>query len=682
MKGLFGAFLLLAAASLPASVGDLPVEVVPTPPEATRRAEAYYHFALGHVYAELATAYGNRGDLLDKAIEHYRQALQADPGAGFLAEELADLYIRAGRLREAVEEAEAALKKDPNDVNARRTLALIYTRLIGDARRGTVDENMLQKAIEQYERISQLEPQDQNTWFMLGRLYRLARNSVKAEDAFKKVLELDPGNDEALLGLAMVYTDLGDRPRAAKVLEQVASKAPSLRVLTHLGATYEEMEEYAKAAEAYRKALELSPGNVEIKQALAQALLLSDQVDEALKLYHELAREEPDDYRIHLRLSQIYREKRQYEEAQKELAEAKRLAPGNLEILYNEVNLLEAQGRLQEAIAALKQILELTEKSSYSQGEAANRRVFLERLGLLYRNNGQYAEAVATFEQLGKFDPDLGPRVATQIAETYRQAKQFNKALEVIEPAAKKYPGNDMVVVMHATVLADLGRWNEAIQVAERLLKAKKDRESWIALAQIYEKTKRFDQMARALDEAQKLNRRKSDEVTIWFLRGVMYERSKRYEQAEAAFHKVLEMEPDNAAALNYLGYMLADRNVRLEEALQLIQKAVDLDPENGAYLDSLGWVYFRLGQPEKAREYLERAVQKVARDPIVHDHLGDVYFQLGELKKAVEHWRISLKEWEAASATEKDPEQIAKVRKKLEGAEVRLAREATASRP
>lgn len=668
-------FTLLAWPAPEARLSDIPASQ-----EASQRARAYYHFALGHLYAELAAAYGNRGDLLDKAIENYRLALEADPNASFLTEELSDLYIRAGRLREAVEEAEARLKKDPNDVNARWILARIYTRLIGDARRGAVDENMLRKAIEQYEKISQLEPDNQDLWFMLGRLYRLAHNSVKAEDAFRKVLQLDPGNDEALLGLAMVYSDLGDRPRAAKVLEEVAGKSPSVRILSHLGSTYEEMEEYEKAAEAYRRALQLSPDNQQLKRALAQALLLADKPDEALPLYQQLVEEDPEDYYSYLRLSQIYRDKRQFDEAARALEQAKKLSPGNLEVLYNEVNLLEAQGRLGEAIEALKHILEITKKNNYSQGELANRRVFLERLGLLYRNNNQYDEAVATFRQLAELDPSLAPRVAAQIADTYRQAKQFQRALEAIEPAYQQYPGEEIVAVMRATILADLGRWDEAVQCAEKALQEKKDRESWLTLAQVYEKARRFDAMAQALNEAEKLSHSKPEQVTVWFLRGVMYERSKRYEQADEAFQKVLELDPNNASAMNYLGYMLADRNVQLERALKLLQRAVELDPENGAYLDSLGWVYFRLGQFDKAREYLERAVQKVPRDPIVHDHLGDVYAQLGNLKKAIEHWRISLKEWETASATEKDPEQIAGVRKKLEGAEFRLAREAQAA--
>src|SRR6266567_4921282 len=75
-------------------------------PEQNSKAAAYYNYSLGHLYSELASAYGNRGDYFNKAVESYRAALKADPSASFIAEELSDLYIQAGRLREAVTDAE------------------------------------------------------------------------------------------------------------------------------------------------------------------------------------------------------------------------------------------------------------------------------------------------------------------------------------------------------------------------------------------------------------------------------------------------------------------------------------------------------------------------------------------------------------------------------------------------
>jgi tetratricopeptide (TPR) repeat protein len=174
------------------------------------RAQAYYHFTLGHMYEEMAGAYGNRSEYVNKAIENYRLAMKEDPTATFLVEDIADLYRQAGRLREAVMEAENALKANPNDVNARRVLARIYTQQIGDSQSNHIDENMLRRAIDQYKQITAQDPKDTESLIMLGRLLKLTQNSAEAEKAFQKALDQDPDNEDALSGLAMLYADGGD----------------------------------------------------------------------------------------------------------------------------------------------------------------------------------------------------------------------------------------------------------------------------------------------------------------------------------------------------------------------------------------------------------------------------------------------------------------------------------------
>jgi tetratricopeptide (TPR) repeat protein len=675
--------LLLGFAAMVAALLPEAGHAGPSSTERTesRKADAYYHFALGHLYAELASSYGNKGDFLNLAIENYREALRADPEASFLADELSDLYIQAGRLREAVEEAKAALEKNPKDANARRILGRIYTRLLGDPRQGRVNEEMVQRAIEQYQKLAELTPRDTDIWLTLGRLYKLAQNSVEAENAYQKVLELEADHEEALIGLAMVYSDLGDQPRAAEMLRRVVAKNPTVRTLTALARSYEQQRDFKQAAETFRRALELAPDNEELRFSLAENLLMADQIEEALKRFEELAGQDPRDYRPLLRMSQIYRQKGRFEEARKALNKAKASAPENLEVLYHEVNLLESEGKIEEAIKALKDIVDSTRKSTYSAAERSNRAILLERLGLMHRAHGQYEQAVAVFAELRGLNKEIEARATAQIADTYRQAKQFRKAAEEIEPVYRNHPNDRMVAVVRATILADLGKADEAINTVKKLRKANKtpSLDDLLILAQIYEKTKRFDDMGKVTEEALKLAKTDEEKASVLFMRGAMFERKKQYEQAEAAFREVLRLDPDNASAMNYLGYMFADRNVRLEEAYELIRKALEYDPHNGAYLDSLGWVYYRMGKLEEAEEYLRRAVEKVSRDPIVHDHLGDVYFKQGRLKEAIAHWRISLKEWEASAAGEKDPAQMAEVQRKLESAEVRLAKEGPA---
>jgi tetratricopeptide (TPR) repeat protein len=647
-----------------------------------KRAAAYYNFAMGHMYAELAATYGYRSEDVDKAIQHYRTALQLDPSASYVSEELTDLYMQAGKLRDAVTEAEDMLRRDPENLEARRMLGRIYSRLIGDQQTGRLDDSMIKKAIEQYEKVTQKDPADSDSWLMLGRLYKVSQNFPKAENAYKKALELDPDNQFAVSGLAMLYSDQGDSKSAVEMWRRLAEKDPRPDHLRALAKAYEDARDYKTAAQTLRRALEAAPRDPELKGALAQDLLLSDDVDAALKIYGELAAADPKDAQVQIQISRIYREKHDLVKARAAQDKARAIDPENYEVRYNEVRILAAEGKTSDAIARLQDLLTSMTKKSYNPNEQAARMQCLDLLGDLYRSNQQFTEAVEAYRKILPLDTTgkVGPQVTFQIIETYRQAKDFARALQESDAAQRKYPDDRDLKAVRASLLADMGQVDQAAAALRQLLDGKNDRVTYLALAQVYDKGKRFKEEGEALDSADKLSQGNDQKEAVAFYRGAMFEKMSNLDAAETQFRRVLELNPQNASALNYLGYMLADRNMRLEEARRLIVQALDLEPGNGAYLDSLGWVNFRMGKLDDAESNLRQALDKVGNDPTVHDHLGDVYAQKGRLKEAIGQWELSLKEWETSSKAEADPVEIAKVQKKLENARVRLAKEGGAS--
>lgn len=658
-----------------------PANGASTLPESTKqatspKAAAYYHYSLGHLYEELAGTYGNRTEYVNKAIENYRLAMQEDPSASFLVEEIAELYRVAGRIREAVEEAEQALKANPNDLNARRVLAHIYTQQIGDAQTNHIDEGMARRAVEQYKLITAKDPKDTDSLIMLGRLDKLLNDSVDAEAAFNKVLATDPDNEDAITGLASVYSDRGDARKASELLEKLVKKSPSPRALVALADSYQQMREYALAAEVYKKAIALDPNRPELKLALALDQALSGQLDEALKSYQQAAEANPQDSQPYLGMSQIYREQKNFALARKMNDKAKELEPDNLKIQLNEVALLEEEGKTNDAIATLKGILDRTSKRNYNPEERQTRAQVLEQLGSLYSKGEQYEQAVDAYRQIEALDSDFAARAEAQIIDTYRLAKDYAKAQQQSDAALKKFPNDRTIREVDAQLLADQGKPDVAIIELKKLLDGKNDREIYIQMANVYEKAHNYGEMGKAIDAAGKLSQEQSDKATILFMRGSMYERQKKYDLAEKMFRQVLEVDPKNAEALNYLGYMLADQNVRLQEAQDLIKRAVDLDPNNGAFLDSLGWVYYRLNRLDDAEQQLTRSLQLMSKDPTIHEHLGDVYFKQGKLKEAIDQWQSSLKNWNAGAPSDFEPDEVAKVQKKLDSARVRLAQE------
>jgi len=641
------------------------------------RGSAYYHYTLAHMYAELAGAYGNRADYVNKAVENYKEAIKEDPSTPMLSEELSDLYIQSGRLREAQSDAEEALKQNPNDLNAHRLLARIFTRMVGDGQQNKIDEAMLRRAIEQYQKITAIDPKDIEAWLMLARLQKVADNSVDAEKAYQKVLSIDPANEDALTGLAMVYSDLGDNRKAADLLKNLTDKNPSARGLNALAAAYEQMREFDLAAQALQKELEMNPANErEVQRNLAQDLTFGNRFDAALKIYEQMAADDPADAMAYLRMSQIYRQQRNFVKAREAGDKAKAIEPNSLEVRYNEVNILEAEDKTAEATQLLKDILTSTAKRNYNQSERASRVALLDHLAAMYRSVDQTEPAIEAYRQMAEVDSTLAPRASAQIMDAYRNGKEFAKAQQEGDAAVKKWPDDRTVRKVRDILLAEVGKGDEAAADLRKMLDGKNDRDTQMSLAEVYEKGRRWNDMAKALDAAEKLSKSDEEKENVWFMRGAMYERMNKLEPAEAEFRKVLKIDAENAGAMNYLGYMLADRNVRLPEALDLITKALDKDPGNGAYLDSLGWVYYKLGRLREAEENVRRAIQKTPRDPTVHDHLADILMKESKVGEAVAQWQTSLKEWDSSSPAEMRPEEIAQVKTKLEGAKVRLARE------
>ena len=345
------------------------------------------------------------------------------------------------------------------------------------------------------------------------------------------------------------------------------------------------------------------------------------------------------------------------------------------------MTILEAEGKTQQAISTLKDILDSTAKKTYTRAEKSSRAVLLPRLAALYRDMEQTDLAVDAFRQMAELsdkpDGDLALQASAEIVETYRAGHQFNKAQQEAEADLKKWPDDRSLHIAHATVLADLGKNDQAISEVKKLMDGKNDLETNLTLAQLYDKGRKFDDAGKALDAAEKLTSGDDQKEDIWFMRGAMLERMKKIDLSEAEFRKVLKVDPDSAAALNYIGYVLADRNMRLPESLTLITKALELSPDNGAYLDSVGGVFFRMGRLPEAEDNLRRAAAKTSSDPTVHDHLAQVLMAESKTQEAILQWPTSLKNWDSGAPAELEPAEVAKVKTNLENAKNRLAKEA-----
>ncbi len=630
------------------------------------------------MYEELVSIYQS-SEFANKAIQEYRLAIDSDPTSEYLNSGLAELYAKTGRIRDAVVEAQDIIKRDPDNLEARKLLGRIYLRGLGDLSGGTQSQEVLKRAIEQYEQIARLEPKNADNHILLGRLYRLNNDLLKAENEFKTAVDLSPGSEEAVTMLAYLYNDEGDGKKAAQVLTAVAEPDRTAKLYSALGYTYEQQHEYPKAIEAYRSAVKLDSDNLEARRGLAQNLLNDNQTDAALDQFRTIVEADPHDAASYLRMAELYRKTGNFDKALEALKKAESEVQDSLEVPYNMAVIYQAQGKYEDASQTLISLLKKTEKADgkYSAGEKNNRAVFLERLGSIYRDQNKTALAVDTFRKMLDLGDDSATRAYQQMIDTYRDARDWAAATNVAKEAVSKLPNDRGLKLVLAGQLADLGQADQALQQAKSLLKGSPDdREVYIAMAQMYARLKRWPEAEQAINKAQEFSSKPDEKEYVDFILASMYERQKKYDLAEDTFKKVLSSDPNNAVALNYLGYMLADRGMRLDEALGYIKKAVQLDPQNGAYLDSLGWAYFKQGNYDLAEENLRKAVEKVNNDPTVLDHLGDLFQKTDRLKLAAASWERALQQWNKTVPAEVEQTDVAKVQKKLDAARVKLAKE------
>ncbi|MGD0987536.1 MAG: tetratricopeptide repeat protein [Candidatus Sulfotelmatobacter sp.] len=642
-------------------------------------AAAYYHYTLAHLYEEQVTAYG-RSELANKAMEEYRLAIEADPSSEFLTSGLAELYVKTGRIRDAVLQAQDIIKRDPNNLEAHKLLGRIYLRSLGDMPGGgNGSENVLKLAIEQYEQIIKIEPDNVDDHLLLGRLYRLDNDSQKAEAELKTAVKLDPNSEEAITTLAMLYTDEGDTARALQVLSAVPDAGRSAKLYAALGATYEQRKDYKGAIDAYKHAIELDRDNLDAIRGLAENLLNDGQIDKALEQYRVIADANPEDAQTYLRISEIYRRQGKYDDALDSLKKAQAMVPDALEVPYNIAVVYEAQGRYDDAVKILQDLLKKTEKpdNGYSQADRNNRGIFIERLGMVYRDEENYPAAVEAFRKMIPLGDDNAKTGYQDVIDTYREAKEWPQATAAAKEALQKMPDDRELRMVLDAQLADTGDPDKPLADVRSLLKGKsEDRDVYVRLAIMYTRLKRYSDAEEALNKAEQLSTKPEDKEYVYFLRGDTYEHEKRYDAAEAEFKKVLAGNPQSAVTLNYLGYMNADRGVQLEESLNQIKQAVNIDPTNGAYLDSLGWAYFKLGKYDLAEENLNKASLRMGSDPTVQDHLGDLFQKTGRLKLAAAHWERAVEEWNKTVPAEIDNDLLMAAQKKLDAAKVRLAKE------
>ncbi len=248
------------------------------------------------------------------------------------------------------------------------------------------------------------------------------------------------------------------------------------------------------------------------------------------------------------------------------------------------------------------------------------------------------------------------------LGNLFEEMKKDELAIATYESVPASSPLYDDAQIQAALVLDGDGRSTQAIKQLQEIVAAKPhDVDALSALAGVQRAAKQYTEAAATYDKAiAAVGIPSRDNWTLFYFRGICFERAKEWPKAEDDFKKALELYPDQPLVLNYLGYSWVDQGVKLDEAFRMLRRAVELRPNDGYIVDSLGWAHFKLGQYPEATQTLERAVDLKPTDPVLNDHLGDAY------------WRVNRKvearfQWNHARDMNPEPEDLPTILKKIE---------------
>lgn len=631
--------LLLAAGTVPpaAPVAHSANPPAKSPAPALRRGDAYGWL----IQARMAL---QRGRALD-VVRGVQEAVALLPGDADLMAEGSALLLGAGRRDAAETMARQALDAKPRQTTALRVLADISAnRAIAGGDTAARDE-----AIALYERLAAESGADGGFENMAARLKLQAGDAPGAVAMARRAALARPGDPISAGLLAESLAAEGKNGEAVEAIGAwIAQNPDEPFLMPRFQDLVRRTGEWERALPALDAVLRVTPDDREVLAFRGEARAKVGRYAEAVSDLEAAARGPDAGAYAKFQLAWAYVSVKRLAEAA-ELATALAAEGGDNPVPF--LLAAEVAGMRGDETAAARAWGLALERYAARGPQAADRRDECRlRQAAAFRAVGRHDEAARVLAELEA--PDVPDALEARALAALGRGEP-TESLRLAAVLREKGEGGT-AAILEAQVLAEakdasgaVAKWREAIAAFGNRVRAQAAfslREAGLA-KEGETLLREWTAIAPAEAEAR-------------FRLGSFLEREGRFAASEVELREAIRLDPDDAEALNYLGYSLIDRNERVEEGLALVRRALAIEPHNGAYLDSLGWGMFRLGQAAQAREPLERAASEFPFDATVLDHLGEVYRKLGEAAKAREAWKRAL---------DADPDDPAPIRRKLE---------------
>ncbi|MBH47449.1 MAG: hypothetical protein CME71_04700 [Halobacteriovorax sp.] len=463
---------------------------------------------------------------------------------------------------------------------------------------------------------------------VLGGIYTALDRSDDAKKAYSEVLAKNAKNEEACLFLAKAHAVAKEASKAKQLLVKCQKANPKNAVFTYyLGKIALDDKKPKQALSYFNKALKLQPSFHQAAVALGVFHEEGEDFKSAIKVYRDFLKVKPSNYQVLSRLVQVMFATSQYRDVLPYAERLSSLDPDNLNLKVRLGILYTDSGKLDQAIGTFKEILVAIPDSDK----------VLFYLGSLYKDSHQYDDAMATFQQIPP-DSALFHESALQVTQMLNVVALENAAKGVVEPEKQMKEQIDTYVAKH-----------EEAKVGMHLV-----------LASFYETLGKVDS---AIESLAKVRNGKGFDKTHELYFASLLDRAKRHDEAISLVEKMLDKDPQDAYALNFIGYTLVEQGKDMDRAYSLIKKAIEIAPKDGYIRDTLGWYYYKIGNNEKALAELHKAVKLVSDDPVITKHLATVYRELESFELAKKYYVEALK----LSKVKNDKDEVIKALEDLE---------------
>ncbi len=487
--------------------------------------------------------------------------------------------------------------------------------------------------------------------YAAGVIHEINEEQELALEEFYKAAMADPSNERLALDLSRRFLQAKQPEKALEILTKAtAVPGASGTLFARTALVYLQLGKTDQAIAASQSAIKRLPRSPAGYQSLFSAQMERRQYADALKTLEQAGKQPDTDAEFLIVLSELCATFGRTVPAKNEsvkplaldaLTRAAKLNPSNPNLRLKLADGLSLMGDTRKATEIYLQLL-----AKYADFPPVRDNV-RAKLTDIYLRGRDREHAVEQLEAMVRDDP-ANAQAYYYLGGLAFGEKKYEQAAEYFEKTLIFRPEFQQAYYDLAGVQINIDKTQDALKTLEKA--RGKFPESFVTeflSGLAYNRRKEYTEAIKHFTAAEVIARatdQKRLNEAFYFQLGAVYERSGDYQQSETYFQKCLELSPDFADALNYLGYMWADRGVKLEQARKLIEKAVKLQPKNAAFLDSLGWVLFKLNQPQPALEQMLKAVEFADEpDPTLYDHLGDIYMALKQPEKAREAWRKSL---------------------------------------